>query len=99
MVDKMKMLANMNLDKGHALVKGFFLSKLPTDDAIADCNYPPQCECAGEITSEQINTQLRKLKPYKALGPDSIPNIMLTKSTDLIIDRLLHIYKAMIERT
>jgi hypothetical protein len=98
MVDEVEMLANMNLDKGCTLAKGFFLSKPPADDVIADYNYPSQCEYAGKITLEQINVQLRKLKPYKALGSDGISNIVLTKSTDLIVDRLLYIYKAIIER-
>jgi len=47
---------------------------------------------------EQIQKQLHKLKPYKAPGPDRIPNIILTKCTHLLTDRLLHIYKAMFER-
>ena len=41
---------------------------------------------------------MRKLKPYKAPGPDGIPNIVLTKCADLIAHRLRYIYRAMLER-
>jgi hypothetical protein len=47
---------------------------------------------------EQVTTQLRKLKPFKATGPDSIPNVVLTKNAKLLADRLLHIYEAIYER-
>ena len=59
--------------------------------------YPKECSHAGKITPEQISMQLKKLKPYKAPGPDGIPNIILTKCADLIMDRLMHIYIALIE--
>jgi hypothetical protein len=55
MVDKVEMLANTNLNKGHTLAKGFFPTKPPADNMIAVYNYPPQCEHVGKITSEQIN--------------------------------------------
>ena len=97
-VDEVETLANTNLDKAHALAKGFFPIRPPADVALAESVYPPQCENAGDITTEQINAQFRKLKPYKAPGPDGIPNIVLTKSANLIVDRLLHVYKAMLER-
>ena len=38
-----------------------------------------------------------RLKPYKAPGPDGIPNVVLTKCSDIIADRLLAIYIAMLE--
>ncbi|KAF8256357.1 hypothetical protein EI94DRAFT_1548185, partial [Lactarius quietus] len=37
------------------------------------------------------------LKPYKATGPDSIPNILLTKCADTLMDRLFYIYRVMLE--
>jgi hypothetical protein len=41
---------------------------------------------------------MAKLKPYKAPGPDGIPNIVLTKCADILSDRLYHIYTAMFEK-
>lgn len=37
------------------------------------------------------------MKPYKAPGPDSIPNIVLTKCANTIVDRLYYIYKAILK--
>jgi hypothetical protein len=49
------------------------------------------------ITREQVLRQLRRLKPYKAPGPDRIPNMVLTKCVNIITDRLLGIYSTMLE--
>jgi hypothetical protein len=35
---------------------------------------------------------------YKAPGPDSIPNIVLTKCADLLVDRLYYIYSAIYDK-
>jgi len=91
--------ANSNSDKGHILAKVFFPDKPPADGKLANYMYPKQCESEGSITSDQISTQLKKLKPYKAPGPDGIPNIVLTKNADLIVDRMLPIYKAMLKKS
>ena len=42
--------------------------------------------------------QLKSIKPYKAPGPDGIPNIVLSSCADEIVDRLFYIYEAMLER-
>jgi len=47
---------------------------------------------------EQILRQLKKLKPYKAPGPDGIPNVVLTKCADMLVERLHWIYEAMLEK-
>lgn len=96
-VGEEEVCANTNQEKGCVLAKGFFPAKPLTDGMLDNYTYPPECESEGVITSKQIHMQLKKLKPYKALGPDSIPNIMLTKSADLIVDRLAHIYQAMLK--
>lgn len=80
------------------LAKTFFPAK-PTENAQDDNEqmYPnPVCKM-DKITREQIRKHLRKLKPYKAPGPDNIPNIVLSKCADLLIDRLYHIYTAMLQ--
>jgi len=89
--------ANTNQDKGRILAKGFFPTKPSADSTLDSCTYPPECESVGTITAEQIHAQLKKLKPYKAPGPDGILNIVLTKSADLIVERLTHIYQAMLK--
>ncbi len=56
------------------------------------------CSKVDPITKVQIKRQLHKIKPYKAPGPDSIPNIVLTKCADILLDRLFHIYTAIYEK-
>jgi hypothetical protein len=50
------------------------------------------------ITRNQIRRHIRKLKPYKALGPDNIPNIVLVKCADILIDRLYCIYTEILKK-
>lgn len=91
-------MASTNSKKAQVLAKTFFPTK-PADPGItANYTYPRACCKPDQITKEQIAYQLQKLKPYKAPGPDGIPNIMLTRCADLLIDRLYFIYKAMTER-
>ena len=87
-----------NSEKGLVLAKGFFPRKLQMQDSQGSAEYPKACCKASGVTKEQILRQLRKLKPYKAPGPDGIPNIVLTKNADLLVDRLLLIYSAMLEK-
>ena len=98
-VDEVTALASDNYDKGQVLAKNFFPAKPPSDETLTDQRYPKARERAGKITAEQIEAQLRKLKPLKALGPDGIPNIVLTKCSALIVERLCHIYRAMLDKS
>ena len=94
--DKVK-TANTNKEKSAALAKGFFPTKQATSNNGEEQGQEPNFGRAGRITTEQILRQLKKIKPYKAPGPDGIPNIVLTKNANLIADRLHHIYVAMLE--
>ena len=90
--------AAMNEEKSEMLAKTFF----PPRPMISITNMQrqnfldPICPM-DNITHEQITKHLRKLKPYKAPGPDSIPNIVLSKCTDLLIDRLYTIYTVILK--
>ena len=86
--------ARTNEEKGVALAKGFFPPKPIELDSDDEEEYPNQCQGNIRITIEQIQGQLRKLKPFKAPGPDGIPNVVLTKCTDLLAGSLLRIYEA-----
>ena len=90
--------AKSNEEKGRTLAKSFFPPKPLPEPPAANASYPPQCSKAGKITSEAIARQIHKLKPYKAPGPDGIPNIVLTKCADLLVDRLYFIYTAIFNR-
>ncbi len=90
--------ATTNTEKSKALARSFFPAK-PADPGIpADYAYPNACSKPSQVTKEQIAHHISKLKPYKAPGPDSIPNIVLMRCANLLIDRLYPIYKAMAKR-
>jgi hypothetical protein len=64
--------ASTNGEKSTTLAKCFFPPK-PREDSIPQgFKYPQQCQGKTKITTEQISSQTRKLKPYKAPGPDGI---------------------------
>ena len=93
-----ELTAGDNTEKARILAKNFFPPKPPINTVPDDYHYPPACTKAEPITKEQIVHQAHKLKPYKAPGPDGIPNVVITKCVDLLAERLLHIFKAMLER-
>jgi len=97
-VDDEELTVSTNEEKSRALTKCFFPTKLQDQGRNAEVKYPKACRGVGKITREQICEQLRKTKPFKALGPDGISNIVLSNSADLIMDRLFYIYEAMLER-
>jgi len=98
-VDRQEISAQTNSEKGDVLAKGFFPPKPAVSTVPPNAEYPPQCQADVRITADQLQKQLCKLKPYKAPGPDSIPNIVLTKCAELLTARLLSIFVAMFERT
>ena len=88
--------ATTNKEKSRLLAQKFFPLK-PPDDLPLQFVYPkPACDF-DPISRDLIKAQLTKLKPYKAPGPDGIPNIVLTRCANAIYDRLYYIYKAIIE--
>ncbi len=90
--------ATTNQEKGQMLAKVFFPSK-PTVNGIPTTHeYPPPICGTHKITKDQIRHQLRHLRPYKAPGPDGIPNIVLSKCANQLTDRLWFIYSAILER-
>jgi ribonuclease HI len=91
--------ASTNEEKGQMLAKTFFPSKPSTAAPMRTGNkVKPICK-ADPLTKVQIRRALARLKPYKAPGPDGIPNIILTKCADILEDRLWHIYSAMWDRS
>lgn len=97
-VGEEEVVVSMNKEKSTALARCFFPAKPQDQDTEGEVKYPKACKGVGKITRDQICEQLRKTKPFKAPGPDGIPNVTLSKCADLIIDRLCYIYDAMLER-
>ena len=50
-----------------------------------------------QLTTERIHRHIAKLSPYKAPGPDGIPNIVLQQSADILVPILLRIYEAILQ--
>ena len=96
--DNREVTASTNTEKAQALAKSFIPAKPDEPVTPPESAYPPACCKPDQITIEQILFHIRKLKPYKAPGPDGIPNIVLMRCADLLAGRLLHIYKTMLER-
>ena len=88
---------NDNEDKAIIFAKAFFPP--PPDqpgEAMNDYEYPEPLPNPPLPTEEQITEVIRKLPPYKASGPDGIPNIVLIKCVDIIAKHLYHIYQAIL---
>jgi hypothetical protein len=94
--DGQESTAATNKEKSSMLVKTFFPPRPPDNDPLHFIYPKPICKL-DPISREQIKWQLAKLRPYKAPGPDGIPNIVLTKCADTLTDRLYYIYKAILE--
>ena len=90
--------ASSNEDKGKVLAKTFFPEKPQesSEDAPLETSNPI-CR-ADPISRDQIRRALARLRPFKAPGPDRIPNIVLTKCADLIESRLWYIFTAIIDK-
>ena len=93
-----KHTASTNEEKGNMLAKTFFPAAQPHTEYLPTQEEAEQICKLDPINREQIQRHISKLKPYKAPGPDSVPNIVLIKTADIIINRLYYIYVAMIEK-
>ena len=89
--------ATTNDMKSEMLAKTFF-PPCPSTDYPMHFVYPkPACKF-DPITKDQVKQHLAKLKPYKAPGPDGIPNIVLSKCANVLVDRLYYVYNAILEK-
>ena len=81
--DGQEITATINKEKSSMLAKTFFPPR-PLEGNQLQFVYPRPLSDPDPRSREQIKRQLAKLKPYKAPGPDGIPNIMLTKCSNII---------------
>jgi Reverse transcriptase (RNA-dependent DNA polymerase) len=87
---------NTNEDKAKSLAKAFFPPKPATSMVPQNYSYPTPLPSPPQVTEEQVHAHISKLSPYKAPGPDQIPNIMLQKAANFIVPYLLPIYRSII---
>jgi len=76
-----------NAEKSNALADSFFHPP-PTSPTIPHTCYPKPADIFRFFTRAQIKKAAHKLEPFKAPGPDGIPNVVLKKSMEVIADRL-----------
>lgn len=93
--DGSTIVASSEAQKAEVLAKSFFPprpaeSSVPTDFIYDD----PIPGTYHNFSRAQIRAQVSKLSPYKAPGPDGIPNVVLMKCIDVIIDRIFFIFRA-----
>jgi len=89
---------NDNRDKAKYFAKTFFPPPPRTSAVPTQHEYPQPLPDPPAITKTQIAEQISRLSPYKASGPDGIPNIILIKCFDLLEEYLIHIIQAILGR-
>ena len=89
---------NNNEEKARIFAKLFFPPSPPTPDSHENFDYPEPLPDPPQIRAGQILRHIAKLSPYKAHGPDGIPNIVLQRCANIIIGRLTRIFRAITSR-
>ena len=62
-------------------------------------DYPVPLKGPRFFSRARIRQVIRALSPYKAPGPDKIPNVVLMKCVESLIDHLFFIFRAVFELT
>ncbi|PPQ78944.1 hypothetical protein CVT25_002395, partial [Psilocybe cyanescens] len=83
-----------NEDKAGALATAFFPPKPDISTVPNNYEYPNPLPPPPTVTLSRIRDHIARLSPYKACGPDHIPNVVLQQSVELIEEHLLQIYRA-----
>ena len=92
-------LADSNEQKVKALANSFFSPPPNTSYVPPHQEYPTPLKGPRFFSKERIRQVIRSLSPYKAPGPDKIPNIVLMKCADMLIDHLFYIFRAVFKLT
>lgn len=85
-----------NTEKAAALASTFFPPP-PPSNLIPETQHPQPLKGVKLFTRNAIKEAISKLHPHKAPGPDRIPNIVLMKCIDVLIDHLYFLYRAILE--
>jgi len=85
---------NTNDGKAKALAQVFFPRKPDLSRMPENYNYPKPLPPPTPITQQQIVQQIKRLSPYKASGPDEIPNMVLQKCLEQLLDHLMHLFRS-----
>jgi hypothetical protein len=90
-------LAEENSEKVTALVESFFLPPPAHSPIQSNQTYPTPLPGLCFFSRTRIRQAICSLSPYKAPGLDKIPNIVLMKCSDMLIDHLFFIFRAVFD--
>lgn len=95
--DDVKTIVVANNQKAKILAETFF-PPLPTHELFPPgSQYPTPLETTPYLTRKHILQTILKLKPFKAPGSDGILNVVYKKCSNILIDHLYYIYRAIRE--
>ena len=83
-----------NEEKGAALCRLFFPAKPAQSLILPGSEYPDHITYDFRPSLAQLKHCVARLSPHKATGDDGILNIVLKESLELIVEYLLHMFRA-----
>jgi ribonuclease HI len=86
-------LANTNEEKANVLSATFFPPP-PTSSSLPEVFVPDPVGTFEPYSKSRLTAATQKLKPYKAPGPDGIPNVVLKECIDTLTEPLLAIFNS-----
>jgi hypothetical protein len=90
-------LTEENSDKVATLAESFFPPLSASSHILPNQTTPTPLHNLCFFSRTRIRQVIHSLSPYKAPGPDKIPNIVLMKCMDAPIDNLFFIFRAVFE--
>ncbi|KNZ72486.1 hypothetical protein J132_02997 [Termitomyces sp. J132] len=89
-------LAVNNANKAGILAESFFPLP-PQSTSTPPTTYPKPLLGIKFFTHMRIHATIRKLPPFKAPGPDRVPNVVLKRCSNTLVDHLHYIFRAVME--
>ena len=83
-----------NEEKSRALFEAFFLTQDVSASMQDNYDYPKECFQMKTVKNKQIWRAIKCLSPFKALGPDVVPNAILKYNAKILIPILGPLYRA-----
>jgi hypothetical protein len=84
-----------NIAKAAELASSFFPLPPATTSIPENFTYPASLKGICFHSRDHIHQVIKVLNPYKAPGPDKIPNIVYIKCIDSLISHLFYIFRAL----
>jgi hypothetical protein len=82
-----------NEEKSKVFTKTLFPPPLEETTVPDEYDYPEPLNHSGRVTESQIQRQIARLSPFKACGPDGVPNIVLKRASESLVLYLIHIFR------